>query len=274
MTAPRLLMLASALAGSVCGVAVDVFSAAPVTLPALPGGQLALRETFGGPEALGGAVWPAAEMLCRWLQRERQELQGARILELGSGTGACGLFAAANGASHVTLTDGGSDALMKLMQLNIEGNRALLGGSRVDVQRLLWGDVADGCVVAAEAPYTHVLAADVLYGLGSEPEAAAADATARCEALATTIEALMLCAPAPPRVIIAYTYRPAEVRSAATPWDHGDDVLNRFFSSVAKRGLRARELASEPPRLLHTNEAEQVRTWSADMCVFEVGQAL
>ena len=63
---------------------------------------------------IGGEVWPAAAAMCAWLANHTAEVQGRRVLELGSGTGACGLYAAALGASRVLLTDGGSAALREL----------------------------------------------------------------------------------------------------------------------------------------------------------------
>ena len=41
-------------------------------------------------------MWASAPVLCDWLLT--QDLRGERVLELGSGTGARGLFAAARGA--------------------------------------------------------------------------------------------------------------------------------------------------------------------------------
>ena len=38
--------------------------------------------------------------------KHADDVAGASVLELGSGTGACGLYAAALGASRVVLTDG------------------------------------------------------------------------------------------------------------------------------------------------------------------------
>jgi hypothetical protein len=40
--------------------------------------------------SVGGTVWPCAAALCRWL-RSGASLDGASVLELGAGTGACGL---------------------------------------------------------------------------------------------------------------------------------------------------------------------------------------
>jgi hypothetical protein len=45
------------------------------------------------------------------------------VLELGSGTGAVGLYAAALGASRVVLTDGGPPALLELLAANVDANR-------------------------------------------------------------------------------------------------------------------------------------------------------
>ena len=47
-------------------------------------------------KAVEDRVWASAPVLCDWLLT--QDLRGERVLELGSGTGACGLFAAARGA--------------------------------------------------------------------------------------------------------------------------------------------------------------------------------
>ena len=41
----------------------------------------------------GGTVWPCAAALCRWLTANAN-LHGASVLELGSGTGVGGLYAA------------------------------------------------------------------------------------------------------------------------------------------------------------------------------------
>ena len=77
-----------------------------------------LEELF----SVGGTVWPCAAALCRWLSENREQtVRGARVLELGAGTGACGLYASACGAAHVTLTDH-TPRLLKLMEKNCERN--------------------------------------------------------------------------------------------------------------------------------------------------------
>ena len=52
----------------------------------------------------GGTVWPACVMLARYLAKRRFP-SGWTCLDLGTGTGAAGLAAAALGASTVALTD-------------------------------------------------------------------------------------------------------------------------------------------------------------------------
>ena len=109
-------------------------------LPPLPAGsRLALNTPgWGRGVGTGGAVWPAAELLARWMLDERMAVQGARVLELGSGTGAVGLFAAGCGASSVLLTDGDA-SLCSLAADNARDNRALMPDVSVTTRRYRWG---------------------------------------------------------------------------------------------------------------------------------------
>lgn len=274
-------------------MARHLLSTAPVRLPALPhsGGFLTLHESFdlaaANGKELGGAVWPAAALMCRWLGEEVDAIAGARVLELGCGTGACGLYAAALGAQTVTLTDGGGPELLQLVRKNVEANRdRLADDTHVEVETLAWGDLGDSCL-AAGGEYDFVLAADVLYGL-SPPEAeqvAVTDAVERCEALASTMEALLLCAPGsstsadgsdasprrPPRIVVAHEYRNREL-SGPMPWDTGDAVLEYFVGAAARRGLSVTQICSERPRVLSQDGDEYV--WSADLVLVQVTGAV
>lgn len=77
-----------------------------VTTPPLPesGERIEVLTTQSGT---GGTIWASAGLLTRYLLHHREELRvaDAAIIELGSGTGIVGLFAAALGARQVLLTD-------------------------------------------------------------------------------------------------------------------------------------------------------------------------
>ena len=130
----------------------DVSPIGPVplaTLPRLPSGQELAIETRGlvGRESvgLGGRLWPSAAAMCRWLRSSG--VQGQHVLELGCGTGAVGLYAAALGASSVTLTDGGSESLLNMVQANVERNRALVDLTRIKIAQFEWGCATDFSVL-------------------------------------------------------------------------------------------------------------------------------
>ena len=141
--------------------ASSMFSLSLVSaLPPLPhGSRLALTAPgWGRGVGTGGAVWPAAEVLARWLLDERKTVQGARVLELGSGTGAVGLFAAGCGASSVLLTDGDA-SLCSLAADNARDNAALMPDATVTTMRYRWG----GSVEALGGPFDLALASDLTY---------------------------------------------------------------------------------------------------------------
>jgi hypothetical protein len=86
-------------------------------------------------EWLGTAVWPAARVLVDFMEKHRSllNLPSLSIIELGSGTGVCGLAAAALGAAQVTLTD--QSALLRTLAHNICLNSL---GSSVACRELTW----------------------------------------------------------------------------------------------------------------------------------------
>ena len=106
------------------------------------GATLRLRqEKRGEVEGLGtgGTVWPAAHVLARHLER-REDLgpEGWSVLEIGAGTGAAGLAAAALGATRVALTD--LDPILPLCRANAEANASAGRAAKatIDVAAMDW----------------------------------------------------------------------------------------------------------------------------------------
>lgn len=121
-----------------------------------------LRLEQRGLGDVGCVVWDAALVLAKFLQTEdfyepcsRHVLRGCSVLELGAGTGAVGLVAAALGA-HVTITD--LEDLQDLLNVNIEKNKHLISGS-IQAKVLKWGEnVSDFCPTP-----DYILIADCIY---------------------------------------------------------------------------------------------------------------
>ena len=87
----------------------------------------------------GVVVWDAAIVLAKYLETISDKLQGTKVVELGSGTGAVGLSAAVLGASSVILTD--QEELVEFLIHNIDINKDVLGeGHDVVAMPLKWGD--------------------------------------------------------------------------------------------------------------------------------------
>ncbi|KAJ7067976.1 putative methyltransferase-domain-containing protein [Mycena amicta] len=103
----------------------------------------------------GGIAWPAAEVLCRYLARRGStSLRGKTVLDLGSGTGLCGLLAAKLGATAY-LTD--QAPLLSVMQENVALNDEL--SSLCTVAELNWGEPLPPDIPLPDV----ILAADCVY---------------------------------------------------------------------------------------------------------------
>lgn len=113
----------------------------------------------------GVVVWDAAIVLAKYLQVEAARLRGRSVVELGSGTGAVGICAAALGASPVLLTD--LPHLLDLPQHNIELNRAVLTGP-TSCLALTWGHLPQGqAVLGARQAWDLVLLSDCVFYMDS-----------------------------------------------------------------------------------------------------------
>lgn len=195
-------------------------------LPPLPSGELLRLGTLpaDGENSTGGRVWHSAPILCEWLADHRQSaVVGHRVLDLGSGTGACGLYAAGLGAKSVVLSDG-SESLLELLQCNARANEARIGSSEVSVCHLQFG--CDAHALPA-GPIHLVLGSDIIYDAASHA------------ALCRTLSALMLRDR--PRVILATMPR-SRTRLADDcslgPACFSEAALEAFGAEAAAHGLR------------------------------------
>lgn len=122
--------------------------------------ELTIHEPTLTADNLGLKTWASSYLLSkRLLQLPLPHFApGARILELGSGTGLVGLSAAGMWDVPVLLTD--LPEIMPNLQRNVDANRAILK-SRVDVAVLDWRDDAGGRRECEK--FDVILAADPIY---------------------------------------------------------------------------------------------------------------
>ncbi|KAL4536055.1 hypothetical protein Ndes2526A_g05602 [Nannochloris sp. 'desiccata'] len=104
----------------------------------------------------GSVVWDAALCLINYLDHNKNLIAEKRVIELGAGTGALGLAAAALGASSVTLTD--LDHLEGLITANIARNNL---SAKASSAPLCWGQPISSQIPTP--PFDIILASDVIY---------------------------------------------------------------------------------------------------------------
>ena len=201
-------------------------------LPRLPSGaalSLTTHRIIGRDSVgLGGQLWPSAAALCRWLRSQHAEVVGSSVLELGCGTGAVGIYAAALGAASVTLTDGGDDRILQLAEANVAANAHLFDKqAAVRVEKYEWGQ---GKVLSQHIDL--VLASDVTYARNTH--------AALCHSLRQIMD---YCGA---RVVIAHEHRRILRGGATGLGAPARDVgLAHFCEAVQHSGLRVTALDVE-----------------------------
>ena len=133
----------------------------------------------------GGFIWESAPLLASYVST--MSLTGARVLELGAGTGLVGLAAASTGAAEVVLTD----REVHIAAQNRDANIEICRGSRVLVRELQWGVRLQQAKEELGA-FDVILGSDLLY----LPQSHAALA-ATIDALATGGTQVFLTSPDP-----------------------------------------------------------------------------
>ncbi|ODV89725.1 hypothetical protein CANCADRAFT_28924 [Tortispora caseinolytica NRRL Y-17796] len=120
--------------------------------------------TDGGASGCGGKIWPAGELLVKYILFKEQQIRsvlsasGTRplVLELGSGTGISGLAVGKLGCADVWITD--QAQMVDLMHQNIVLNNL---EDIVHAKELNWGEPLPNEIV--KRPPAIVLAADCVY---------------------------------------------------------------------------------------------------------------
>eukprot|EP00931_Biecheleriopsis_adriatica_P123463 TRINITY_DN98500_c0_g1_i1.p1 TRINITY_DN98500_c0_g1~~TRINITY_DN98500_c0_g1_i1.p1 ORF type:complete len:247 (-),score=46.95 TRINITY_DN98500_c0_g1_i1:68-808(-) len=203
----------------------------PSKLPALPDGKQIKLQIGSFIECdISGLLWTGAISLCRWLLNNNGEVRGKAVLELGSGTGACGIFAAALGASRVTLSDGGSPATLANAQANVEANRELWGTETVmEVVPYTWGNLSEEEL----GGYDWVIASDVT--AYTEPHH-----VALCSSLAEQLRKRSIGC----RVIMSHYHRTHGTHAAPDSGEGParDGTFLQFIAVAAAAGLLVRTL--------------------------------
>lgn len=135
----------------------------------------------------GLMLWDASLALVRWLEHSPKELaalRGARILELGAGTGLLGLALAHAAGADVTLTD--LPHVCANISANVRANALPPGApGAVRVLPYAWSGAVDAAVLGGGDGFDVILGTDVAYSETLNPvllasAAAFAGARARC----------------------------------------------------------------------------------------------
>mmetsp|Transcript_30610 Transcript_30610/g.70631 ORF Transcript_30610/g.70631 Transcript_30610/m.70631 type:complete len:440 (-) Transcript_30610:54-1373(-) len=171
----------------------------------------------------GGAVWAAGGVLAFHSRTLVAEARGAtkgppRLLELGSGTGAAGLAAAAAGA-EVVLTDHGN--LLPLIQLNAGINSALISAAGGSTSSCSFDWESEPSEELKKLPFDLAIGADLVYSF------------AAVEPFATAMEAVLL-----PQKGASRPLAPAMIYAHFPRFPNLDQAMSK---ALKERGLSARE---------------------------------
>ncbi|OQS03069.1 hypothetical protein THRCLA_04615 [Thraustotheca clavata] len=132
-------------------------------LVTIPVGDSSIELECNWDVGIGGSLWTSGRLLVDYLSRNgvvRQEIEGTRVLELGSGTGLVGLAVALFGPASVVLTD--LETHVAALENNVKRNAGRIPSrTNVTVEALDWNapkNVGDGVfewIVGTDIAYSR-----------------------------------------------------------------------------------------------------------------------
>ena len=197
------------------------------------------------PGVTGSVVWDGGVMLCRclehWVDGNLLRLRGARVIDLGSGTGLVGIAAAALGANAVLTNQA---CMLRLLRENAARNTEEPLPGVVTVAELDWDDPQHSAAHREPTPLV-VMAADCVFNEAIVP------------ALLQTMAAL-----AGPETLLLISL---ELRS---------DETHQVFLSLALAGFRVWRLLDSclPPAMVCARAKVYVLTARIDEGVAAAGR--
>ncbi|KAI9806168.1 MAG: hypothetical protein M1826_004667 [Phylliscum demangeonii] len=131
--------------------------------------QLAEPDAERERQLFAHYVWNAGLWMAAWIEEE--DMRGHRVLELGAGTGLCGIVAVRAGADEVVITDYPAPNLLRTLRRNVARNLPdAIGpatgpatGPIVSVHGHAWGDLHSAVASRHAHSFTRVVASDCLW---------------------------------------------------------------------------------------------------------------
>lgn len=189
----------------------------------------------------GGNIWSATVRLAHFMQSRHAPLQGARVLELGSGTGILAMACAGNGA-HVLATE--APYMLELLTLNADlgASRVAAAGGSLTVEPLLWSEEPDAAMASLRSRWQRACGGEATQDF---------DLVLACECVYAMEEGSLgeifghahgsTAGTAPPRLC-----PPQSVVRAPAPGE-----LPGFDACARQKSASARLLGAAPVSLLH-----------------------
>lgn len=110
-------------------------------------------------QAYAHSIWPASKLMCEYIVRKKQIVEGKHVLELGSGTGVVGIVSSRL-ASSVWLTDLGEEEVLENLRFNASVNAC----NNTRVLPLEWGRITPEWIsMAVPEGERLVLASDCFF---------------------------------------------------------------------------------------------------------------
>ena len=131
----------------------------------LPSGRkmsfLGLKGAMTDPDLTGQILWPGCSLLMHWLDKNIEQFDNQRVIEVGAGTAICSIFVAKYGHPKVVIATDGSLPVVDLMKDNMDLHP---DAKNVSCLHLKWEDNSDECnQLTKDGMFDCVIGSEIAY---------------------------------------------------------------------------------------------------------------